>query len=359
MEVGSSSPFVGSSPVRGTASSTCVHDRSFQKRPTWNFVEDYMWGRIQPLFHITPIVFATILFAHFHTIEMQINFGIVLLCLVMSSAKKILITGSTDGLGLETSKQLIQKGHTVLLHGRSKKKLSDTFQQLKEFQQSNDQIETYRADFSKLEEVANMAKQIAEKHSQIDVLINNAGVFKTSTTKTESGLDVRFVVNTIAPYLLTKQLIPIIPSSTGRIVNLSSAAQAPVNFESWSDVTKNYSDFDAYAQSKLAIIMWSNHLAATQKESPMIVSLNPASLLGTKMVREGFGQAGHDMGIGVDIMVRAALSDEFADASGKYYDNDSRRFAQPGSDALNPSKNAQLVDELERILEQELQQCST
>jgi NAD(P)-dependent dehydrogenase (short-subunit alcohol dehydrogenase family) len=294
-----------------------------------------------------------------HKNEMHHSFCIVLLCLVMSSAKKILITGSTDGIGLETAKKLIQQGHTVLLHGRSSKKLAATFQQLKEFQQSNDQIETYRADLSKMEEVTNMAKKVTEKHSQIDVLINNAGVFKTPNTKTESGLDIRFVVNTIAPYLLTKQLLPIIPTTTGRIINLSSAAQAPVNFRAWSDVTKNYSDFDAYAQSKLAIIMWSNHLAATLKESPIIVSINPASMLGTKMVREAFGQPGKDVGIGVRILVQAALGDEFANASGKYYDNDNQRFAEPGSDALNPSKNAQLVEEMERILQQELEKCSS
>jgi NAD(P)-dependent dehydrogenase (short-subunit alcohol dehydrogenase family) len=301
----------------------------------------------------------TILFCA-HKNGMHHSFGIVLLCfLVMSSAKKILITGSTDGIGLETAKKLIQQGHTVLLHGRSSEKLSATYQQLKEFQQSDDQIETYRADLSKMEEVSNMAKQVTEKHSQIDVLINNAGVLKTPNTKTESGMDIRFVVNTIAPYLLTKQLLPIIPATTGRIINVSSAGQAPVNFRAWSDVTKNYSDFDAYSESKLAIIMWSNHLAATLKESPMIVSINPASLLGTKMVREGFGQPGKDVGIGVRILVQAALGDEFANASGKYYDNDNQRFAEPGSDALNPSKNAQLVEEMERILQRELEKSSS
>eukprot|EP00980_Cylindrotheca_fusiformis_P001090 scaffold305_cov110-Cylindrotheca_fusiformis.AAC.8 len=274
----------------------------------------------------------------------------------MSSAKTILITGSTDGIGLETAKKLIQRGHTVLLHGRSYEKLSATLEALKkEFQQQQSSIETYLADFSKLEEVNQMADEVLEKHSRIDVLINNAGVFKTPETKAESGMDIRFVVNTIAPYLLTKRLLPIIPSSTGRIINLSSAAQSPVQFLSWSDVNTSYSDFDAYGQSKLAIVMWSNYLAAQEKEKyPMIVSVNPGSLLGTKMVREGFGQAGKDVGIGVNILIEAALGEKtFANASGKYYDNDYRRFAQPGSDALDPLKNEQLVQEMERILEEE------
>jgi len=280
----------------------------------------------------------------------------------MSSAKKILITGSTDGIGLETAKRLVQEGHSVLLHGRSKQKLAATYEHIKALSKSDDQVvESYRADLSKLPEVAAMAEQVKSKHSTIDVLINNAGIFKTPHTKTESGMDVRFMVNTIAPYLLTKELLPLIPREGGRIVNLSSAAQYPVRYQTWSDPTQNnaHDDFDAYAQSKLGIIMWSNHLAIMADENkeggPMIVSLNPGSLLGTKMVKEGFNTAGKDVNIGVNIMIEAALGESFAKASGKYWDNDSGRFAAPGSDATNPGKCAGLVEEMESILKRELE----
>ena len=281
----------------------------------------------------------------------------------MSSSKKILlITGSTDGLGLETAKRLILQGHTVLIHGRSKKKLAATFEELLALAQSQQQanndgqvIESYRADLSKFEEVKAMADKIISKHDRIDVLMNNAGILKTPVTKTDSGMDIRFAVNTIAPYLLTKLLLPLIPIETGRIVNLSSAGQYPVNFKAWSDTHREYADFDAYAESKLAIIMWSNHLAATSlKKGPVITSLNPGSLLGTKMVKEGFGHSGKDVNIGVNIMCEAALGDSFQQASGKYFDNDSGRFARPRADALNPSKCAQLVEEIESILDREL-----
>ncbi|CAJ1938020.1 unnamed protein product [Cylindrotheca closterium] len=272
----------------------------------------------------------------------------------MSSAKKILITGSTDGLGLEAAKKLVQQGHSVLLHGRSKQKLADTYKEVKSLLQSEDQVvESYRADLSKLSEVAAMAEKVKSEHSTIDVLINNAGIFKTPQTKTESGMDVRFMVNTIAPYLLTKQLLTLVPEE-GRIVNLSSAAQAPVGFRTWSDPSQNYDDFDAYAQSKLGIIMWSNHLASSLQKQPMIVSLNPASLLGTKMVREGFNTMGKDVNIGVNIIIEAALGESFANASGKYWDNDNGRFAPPGSDASDPGKCAELVEAMETIIAREL-----
>lgn len=83
---------------------------------------------------------------------------------------------------------------------------------------------------------------------------------------------------------------------------------------------------------------------------PAIIAVNPGSPLANKMVKEGFGMVGNDIRIGSDILVRAALSDEFADASGKYYDNDAGRFAAPHSDALDPLKSAATVKAIETVL---------
>ncbi len=110
-------------------------------------------------------------------------------------------------------------------------------------------------------------------------------------------------------------------------------------------------DGEAYAQSKLAITMWSRHLAEELGPGgPMIVAVNPASMLGTKMVKSGFGVVGNDISIGADILVRAALSDEFADASGKYYDNDVKRFTHAHPDTLDGGKRADVVRALDVLL---------
>lgn len=78
------------------------------------------------------------------------------------------------------------------------------------------------------------------------------------------------------------------------------------------------------------------------------VAVNPGSLLATNMVREGLGVAGSDVGIGADILCRAALSQEFADASGQYFDNDSGRFAAPHRDAADPVKVAAVVAAIDK-----------
>ncbi|MEM9533851.1 MAG: SDR family NAD(P)-dependent oxidoreductase [Pseudomonadota bacterium] len=262
--------------------------------------------------------------------------------------KTILLTGATDGIGFETAKKLAAEGHTLLLHGRSAEKLKNTAEALSQIAGVGT-IETYRADLSRLSDVETLAAEIAARHPSVDVLINNAGVYKVPNPLTAEGDDVRFIVNTVAPYLLTQRLLPLM-SSHARVVNLSSAAQAPVSLEALAG-RQRLSDDAAYAQSKLAIAMWSFHLAhTTGPQGPAIIAINPASFLGSKMVKEAYGTAGKDLSIGADILVRAALSDEFTNASGRYFDNDSQRFANPHPDALNGSKNGALVQAIEAVI---------
>ena len=260
--------------------------------------------------------------------------------------KKILLTGSTDGIGLETARMLAKQGHTVLLHGRSPKKLDML---AKELTAAGGTVETYVADLSRMDDVKAMARAVAEKHTGLDVLINNAGVFAVPQVTTDDGLDIRFAVNTIAPYLLTRELLPLL-GSRGRVVNLSSAAQAPLNPEDLAGPGIQ-SHGMAYAQSKLALTMWNNHLATTLgNDGPVMIAVNPKSMLGSKMVKEAYGVNGADLRIGADIVCRAALSDAFADATGQYFDNDIGRFSSPHPDALDPVKCERVVRVIEDIL---------
>ncbi len=261
----------------------------------------------------------------------------------------ILLTGATDGIGLETAKLFAKEDTTLLIHGRSTDKLQDVKEQLLKL---NDKlsITCYCADLSKLEEVHEMADAILKAHTSIDVLINNAGVFVLphDQVRTVDGLDARFAVNTIAPYILTMKLMPIL-SEGARVVNVASAAQAPVSIEAL--IGKAPLDAsNAYAQSKLAIIMWSMTLAAQYGERLNVISVNPKSFLGSKMVKEAYGRAGYDLSIGADILYAAATSDTFKAASGQYYDNDYNCFAEPHPFAMNASNREALHTQLDTFL---------
>lgn len=135
-----------------------------------------------------------------------------------------------------------------------------------------------------------------------------------------------------------------------RVVNLSSAAQAPLDPGALSGVSP-LDDGMVYAQSKLALTMWSRHLAEEfGDKGPAVIAVNPKSFLGSKMVKEAYGVAGSDLNIGADILCRAALSEEFADASGRYFDNDTGRFASPHPDAMDARKCEQIVKVIEAVL---------
>lgn len=265
----------------------------------------------------------------------------------MAIMKTILITGATDGIGLETARMLLEQGHHVLMHGRNRQKLQKVIAELSDL----GKVDCYMADLSDFNQVEQLANSIIQNHQTLDVLINNAGVLKVSEPQTEEGLDIRFVVNTLSPYLLTKKLLPILGQS-GRVINLSSAAQAPVNIDALSGNVSKLDDMEAYSQSKLAITMWSYSMSMSLGiQGPVIVAVNPGSLLGSKMVRDGFGIAGKSLSIGAKILVNAALSDEFSTSSGKYFDNDLECFSKPHQDVFNEAKVAQVMKTIESSIE--------
>jgi NAD(P)-dependent dehydrogenase (short-subunit alcohol dehydrogenase family) len=183
----------------------------------------------------------------------------------------VLITGATDGLGRGLARALDADGHSVLVHGRSEQRIADTLAEL------SDRSRSYRADLSSLAEVRRLADEVLEHEPELDVLVNNAGI-GTEGDREESadGYELTFAVNYLAGYALTRRLGDL----PGRIVNVSSAGQAPIDFD---DVIleRRYSGAQAYCQSKLAQIMFTFDLA---DDGVTAVALHPATYMPTKMV---------------------------------------------------------------------------
>ena len=267
--------------------------------------------------------------------------------------KTILITGSTDGIGLATAELLASSGQKVILHGRNPDKLARVAEQLSE-RFPGAIAGTYTADISTLAGVRELASAVKERSGTVDVLVNNAGVYRGANGPTADGIDLRFAVNTVAPFFLTRLLLPIIPAD-GRVINLSSAAQSSVDLRAML-AAKPVGDGEAYAQSKLALTMWSEHLASELGNAgPAIIAINPGSFLGTKMVQDAYGSSGNDISIGASILAKAALDDAFAGATGRYFDNDTGRFAAPHPDAANPQRVAELMEVLGELMSERQQ----
>lgn len=268
--------------------------------------------------------------------------------------KRILITGSTDGIGQLLAQKLASEGHHVYLHGRNADKLNKVIESIKANTQ-NANMDGFVADFSDLDSVQRLSAQVTERAPKLDVLINNAGIFNTEQPLNANGQDVRFVVNYLAPYLLTHALLPVLKAANNaRIINLSSAAQAPVSLAALEG-NEQLGANAAYAQSKLALTMWSFELAKQLADDNLsVTAVNPGSLLNTKMVQQAYGHHWSSADKGVNILYDLALSDEYENVTGQYFDNDKGEikgaFAPAHPDASDHHKIAKLITLTDRLL---------
>ncbi len=262
--------------------------------------------------------------------------------------KNILITGSTDGIGKSAAIELAKDGHSVILHGRDPQKLSDTTEELRKTAKEGS-IMGIVADFSDLRSVTEMAHKLKDEVPVIDVVINNAGIFKSWESLNNNGLDIRYVVNYLSPFLLTNELIPLLKKADSpRIINVSSAAQSSINYEVFTG-KKIESEGESYAQSKLALTMWSFRLAKKHRDLS-VLAVNPGSLLNTKMVKEAYGTYWSSADKGSSILYDLAVSEKYDGITGKYFDNDKGSFGQAHADAYDDSKIDKLVIETTRLL---------
>ena len=267
--------------------------------------------------------------------------------------KNILITGSTDGIGKLAAIQLAKEGHAVFLHGRNTDKLTRVISEIKELSR-NENIKGFVADFSDLDTVTRMTEEIKAELQSLDILINNAGIFKSSQNQTQEGFDIRFAVNYLAPYVLTNTLLPLLKKGENpRIVNLSSAAQAPVSVAALEG-KETISTQEAYAQSKLALTMWGFDLAY-REPTVQVLAVNPGSLLNTKMAKEAYGQHWAPAEKGANILFDLAVSEKYNGVTREYFDNDKGSdkgvFSNAHEDAYDLLKVKNLISVTEKIIE--------
>jgi NAD(P)-dependent dehydrogenase (short-subunit alcohol dehydrogenase family) len=172
-----------------------------------------------------------------------------------------IVTGANVGLGYETALGLAKKEMTVILACRNIDKANTAKQAiLKEV--ANADLEIIQIDLSKLGSVRKFAKSYLEKHQQLDLLINNAGVMVPPFSLTEDGFELQMAANYFGHFLLTGLLLEtILATPNSRVVSLSSIAHrsGKINFDDLQSKNK-YSAMRAYSQSKLACLMYGYEL---------------------------------------------------------------------------------------------------
>ncbi len=264
----------------------------------------------------------------------------------------ILVTGATDGLGRALATELAGSGATVLVHGRDDARGRETIAEIRS-RTGNDRARWLRADLASLDEVHALAEQVRRDHERLDVLVNNAGIGTTvggdgRRMESRDGYELRFAVNYLAGYLLTRLLVPLLEDSApARIVNVSSAGQAPIDFDDVM-LERRYDGVQAYCQSKLAQVMFTFDLAEELHDRRVTATcLHPATYMPTKIVRENGITPASSVEEGVQATLRLVADPELVDVSGRYFSG--QRPAEPNPQAHDAEARRRLRDLSDRL----------
>ena len=230
----------------------------------------------------------------------------------------VLVTGSTSGLGKELAMRFGARGDHVIVHGRNEERGAEVVDAINAAGPGSARF--YRADFASLAEVRSFAETLLADYDGLDILINNAGFGSAPDERllTEDGHEYRFQVNYLSTFLLTHMLMQrVLDSAPSRIVNVSSGAQAPIDFDDVM-IENNFSGRRAYAQSKLAQVMFTHDLAEELEGTGVVVgSLHPATYMPTGMVLRLGVTPRATIAEGADAVMQVVDSDDFE--SGQYF----------------------------------------
>lgn len=192
--------------------------------------------------------------------------------------RTILLTGASDGIGAAAARQLAGRGHRLLLVGRSAEKTAAVARSLG--------APHFVADFARLDDVRALARDVQAATDRIDVLANNAGAILGPRTMTVDGNEATFQVNHLAPFLLTRLLLPLLQAGEGIVVNTASSAARRLARFDIDDLAgeRSYSPERAYGNAKLANILHARGLQARYGDAGIsAVAFDPGN------VRTGFG----------------------------------------------------------------------
>ena len=234
-----------------------------------------------------------------------------------------LVTGSTDGIGRQTALELLRGGQHVIVHGRTRPKVEAAMAALREqVPDTEGRLDGVSFDLGSMASVRRGAAELVERFSTLDVLVNNAGIFASERVVTEDGIELSLAVNHVGPFLLTHLLAPLLErGAPARVVNVSSIAHTRGRIH-LDDLTlsRGFTGYAAYAQSKLAQVM--HALSLAERWAPSVLaaySLHPG-VIGTKLLREGFGPVrGASVEEGARTSIFLASAEQVEEPSGAYF----------------------------------------
>jgi NAD(P)-dependent dehydrogenase (short-subunit alcohol dehydrogenase family) len=269
------------------------------------------------------------------------------------AGRAVLVTGATSGIGLETARSLARMGARVVIGARDAARGAAV---AKELERDGGRVELLSIDLASLDSVRRAATELSGRHASLDVLVNNAGTAVARRETTGDGHERTWQTNYLGHYLLTRLLLPLLRKAPApRIVSVSSEGHRSGRIE-WDDLelSRGYGGFRAYANSKLAQVLFTRELAR-REPGIVAVALHPGAI-GTNiwralpahadaLVRLVLPSAAHGAAPVARLASDSALP---ASASGRYF----RRFdeSRPSAAGSNDADAARLWDVSERAV---------
>jgi len=241
--------------------------------------------------------------------------------------KICIITGCNSGIGKITAIELAKIGHEIIMLVRDSEKSRIACEEIKK-ESKSDLVKLFFVDLSSINSIKHVATLIKKEYSKIDVLINNAGVFKRRYDESENGFEMTIAVNYLAVFTLTNMLLPLIKkANNSRIINLSSELykRGKVNLDN-KFADQKFNGSKAYANSKLLVIYFTKELADRLKNTNITVNSVHPGVIGTDVFREYPKWFNKFMNLliskpseGAKPPIYLAISEEVKDVSGKYF----------------------------------------
>ena len=261
------------------------------------------------------------------------------------TGKVCVITGASSGIGKAASLALARLGADVVLICRDKSRGEAALAELSAVAEASiRQLEI--ADLSSLPEVRDLARRLA-RLDRLDVLINNAGLVLADRRVSADGFEYTFAVNHLAPFLLTNLLRgKLVASAPARVITVASAAHKAARLDLADlQLTRNFSGWRAYANSKLANIAFTTELASRLAGTGVTANCVHPGTVNTGFGRDGSRLLRFGLGLGrrfllsasqgADTVVYLASSPDVEGVTGGYYAK--RRRLAPSAAASDPA----------------------
>jgi len=261
----------------------------------------------------------------------------------MMENKTVLITGANSGIGKSTAKALAGMGARVVMVSRNLQKGESARQEVTSAS-GNPLVDLMICDLASLASIRKFASEFLAKYDRLDVLINNAGIFTHQRLETSDGFEYQIGVNHLGHFLLTNLLLELLKKSgPSRIINVSSAAHmiGKIDFDDLH-LSKRYTSWKSYSQSKLANILFTYELAHRLNGNELTVNALHPGFISSRFAVDRASEKPHPLiklgsfiakppEKGAETSVYLASSPEVEGISGKYFVNRKQKASSRAS----------------------------